>query len=137
MTGGLVTKGDGMELMSVRLGTNDVTKARLFYDAAFAALGFGSVGVPLDRPLALYKLPSGMLFMLAAPRDGKSATYGNGETLSWVAADRAAVDRWHAAGLANGGTCEGPPGIRPEAGGRYGAYLRDPDGHKLCAYAAA
>jgi catechol 2,3-dioxygenase-like lactoylglutathione lyase family enzyme len=124
-----------MGLMSVRFGTNDVAKARAFYDATFAALGFGDIRVPMD-PVALYRLPGGVHFMLAVPRDGEAASHGNGETLGFAAPDAASVDRWHAAGLAQGGTCEGEPGPRAAAGGRYGAYLRDPDGHKLCAYAA-
>jgi catechol 2,3-dioxygenase-like lactoylglutathione lyase family enzyme len=126
-----------MALLSVRFGTNDVGKARAFYDATFAALGLGDARVPMDVPVALYRLPGGLHFMLGAPRDGQPATRGNGDTLGFAAPDAAAVDRWHSAGLANGGTCEGPPGIREAASGRYGAYLRDPDGHKICAYAAA
>lgn len=125
-----------MGLLSVRLGTNDVEKARVFYDATFAALGLGEIRVPMDRPIAFYGLPGGLSFMVGAPRDGEPATRGNGDTLGFAAPDAAAVDRWHAAGLANGGSCEGPPGPREVAGGRYGAYLRDPDGHKLCTYAA-
>jgi len=126
-----------MALMSVRFGTNDVKKAGAFYDATFAALGLGDARVPVDRPMAVYRLPGGLHFMLAAPRNGETATYGNGDTLGFAAPDPASVDRWHTAGLANGGTCEGAPGIREAAGGRYGAYLRDPDGHKVCAYSPA
>lgn len=125
-----------MGLMSVRLGSNDVGKARLFYDATFQALGLGDIRVAMDMPVALYRLPGGLHLMLAAPRDGDPATPGNGDTLGLNAADAASVDRWHSAGLASGGTCEGAPGPRAAAGGRYGAYLRDPDGHKICAYAA-
>jgi len=126
-----------MALMSVRFGTQDVGKAVTFYDAVFAALGLDGIRVPMDAPVAIYALPGGLHFMLAPPRDGRPATHGNGDTLGFSAADRAGVDRWHAAGLASGGTCEGPPGPREAAGGRYGAYLRDPDGHKICVYAAA
>src|ERR1700722_10475312 len=104
-----------MALMSVRLGTNDVAKARTFYDAIFAALGFGDVRIPMESPVALYRLPGGLHFMLAAPTDGQAATRGNGDTLGLSAPDAAAVDRWHAAGLRYGGTCEGPPGVREQA----------------------
>ena len=52
-----------------------------------------------------------------------------------ISKDKDAVDAWYAAGIANGGTCEGPAGPRPTApGNSYGAYLRDPDGNKLCAF---
>jgi len=123
-----------MGLMSVRFGTNDLKKACAFYDATFTALGLGENRVPMDMPVAVYRLPGGLHFMLAAPLNGHAATHGNGDTLGFAAPDAASVDRWHAAGIANGGTCEGAPGVREAAGGRYGAYLRDPDGHKLCAY---
>ena len=58
---------------------------------------------------------------------------GNGVTVAFEAPDRASVDRFHAAGLAQGGTDEGAPGLRPHYHpDYYGAYLRDPDGNKLC-----
>jgi catechol 2,3-dioxygenase-like lactoylglutathione lyase family enzyme len=123
-------------LMSVRFGTNNLDKASAFYDATFGALGLGDVRVPMDMPAAIYRLPGGLHFMLGAPRNGEAATHGNGDTLGFAAPDKGSVDRWHSVGLANGGTCEGPPGIREAAGGRYGAYLRDPDGHKICVYSA-
>jgi catechol 2,3-dioxygenase-like lactoylglutathione lyase family enzyme len=124
-----------MALMSVRFGTNDLEKARAFYDATFAALGLTDVRVPMDRPVVIYRL-GGLHFMLGAPLNGQAATHGNGDTLGFAATDKAAVDRWHKAGLTNGGKDEGAPGIREGAGGRYGAYLRDPDGHKICVYSA-
>ncbi|MCE7798894.1 VOC family protein [Sphingobium sufflavum] len=124
-----------MVLMSVRLGTNDAARASRFYDAVFAALGLHDIRVPMGPTVLLYSLSDGLHFMLASPRDGQPATHGNGDTLGFTAADAATVDRWHAAGLAHGGICDGAPGVREAAGGRYGAYLRDPDGHKLCVYA--
>jgi hypothetical protein len=56
-------------------------------------------------------------------------------TIGFAAASSAAADAWHAAGLAAGGaTCEEPPGVREGSAGKlYLAYLRDPDGHKICA----
>jgi len=126
-----------MSLMSLRLGTNDLDKSAAFYDATLAALGMTQARVPMDAPVAMFRLPGGLMLMLGAPRDGQPASYGNGETFGFSAEDAAAVDAWHAAGLANGGTCEGAPGPREAAGGRHGAYLRDPDGHKLCAYVMA
>ena len=125
-----------MSLMSVRLGVNDLAKSTAFYDATFAALGITDARVPMDRPVSIYGLPGGIMFMLGAPRDGQPAGHGNGDTFGFSAKDPEAVGAWHAAGLANGGTDEGAPGPREAAGGRHGAYLRDPDGHKLCAYAA-
>ena len=84
---------------------------------------------------ALYATPEGGMFGVGAPRDGKPASPANGGTIGFTAKDIAAVDAWHAAGLANGGTCEGPPGLR-EYGPQpmYGAYMRDPIGNKLCVF---
>ena len=124
-----------MSLMSIRFGTNNVEKASTFYDATLGQIGMGDNRLPASLDVAIYALPGGPYFMIGAPRDGQIATNGNGDTLGFSAPDAAAVDRWYAAGLAHGGSCEGAPGPREAAGGRYGAYLRDPDGHKICAYA--
>lgn len=126
-----------MALMSVRLGTNDAQAAGKFYDAVFSALDLGDISVPMDKPVALYRIPDGPYFMLAQPLDGSAATVGNGDVLGLWADDAAGVDRWYAAGLAQGGTCDGKPAVREAAGGRYCAFLRDPDGHRICAHARA
>ena len=123
-----------MSLMSLRLGTNDLPKAKAFYDATFAALGYDVPTEPSPYPMAFYKLPGGFAFMIGAAANGEPATHANGGTIGFAAPSDAAVEAWHAAGLANGGTCEGAPGPRPMAGGKVGAYLRDPDGNKLCTY---
>jgi catechol 2,3-dioxygenase-like lactoylglutathione lyase family enzyme len=72
--------------------------------------------------------------MISKPIDGKPASAANGGTLGFTLADSKQVDAWHKAGCANGGaTCEDPPGVRQGAAGQlYLAYLRDPDGNKLC-----
>jgi catechol 2,3-dioxygenase-like lactoylglutathione lyase family enzyme len=123
-----------MVLMNVRLGTNDVAKARAFYDATFEALGVGPSAVPPEYPMVLYKLPGGPNFAVGAAKDGQPATHANGGTILFRAESDDAVRAWHAAGLANGGSCEGQPEPKPQARGAFGAYLRDPDGNKLGAY---
>ena len=72
---------------------------------------------------------------MTLPIDGKPATVGNGGTIGFACTSPAQADAWHAAGLANGGIAiEDPPGIREGAAGKlYLAYLRDPDGNKICA----
>jgi catechol 2,3-dioxygenase-like lactoylglutathione lyase family enzyme len=111
------------------VGSNDIEKSRAFYDAALGALGHSNV-MPADALRLVYPSAGGS-FIVGAPGDGQPATHYNGFT----AADAAAVDAFHAAGVANGGTDEGAPGPRPNApGNAYGAYLRDPDGHKVCAF---
>lgn len=123
-----------MTMMSVRLGTNDLALATRFYDAVLAPLGYGANAAPAEYGICMYSKPGTPAFMVGGARDGQPATHANGGTVGFIAPDQAAVDAFHAAGLANGGSCEGPPGPRPQAGGAYGAYLRDPDGNKICAY---
>jgi catechol 2,3-dioxygenase-like lactoylglutathione lyase family enzyme len=123
-----------MHLMNLRLGSNDLAKSRAFYDATFGALGLPPCATPADYPLVMYKLPGGPNFALGPARDGKAATPANGGTILLAADSDEQVADWHAAGLANGGTCEGPPEPKPQARGAFGAYLRDPDGNKLGCY---
>ncbi|MFC4595825.1 VOC family protein [Sphingobium tyrosinilyticum] len=122
-----------MALMSVRLGSNNVEKAGAFYDSTFKTIGFGDIRMPTSSGVALYALPGDPYLITRSAYAGEAATPANGGTIGFAAPDAAAVDRWHATGLTSGGTCEGARGTRAAAGGRYGAYLRDPDGNKLCA----
>ena len=123
-----------MSILSVRFGTNDITKARTFYDATFAALGIAKSGAPAGSPVVIYKTPGGPSFLLGPARDGEPATAANGGTVIFAADSDDAVKAWHAAGLANGGTSEGDPEPKPRARGAFGAYLRDPDGNKIAVY---
>ncbi|WP_068074670.1 VOC family protein [Novosphingobium lentum] len=114
------------------LGTNDVDRSRTFYDAAMGALGLASVPLPHGT---VYP-GEGSNLIVARPANGEAHTASNGHTLGFKAKDAASVDAFHAAGLANGGSDEGAPGVRVNAPGQmYGAYLRDPDGNKICAFA--
>lgn len=116
----------------VMVGTNQPAKALDFYDATFAALDIP--GQRMDER-AFYGTQEDGMFGVGRPRDGETATQANGGTIGFKAKDTAAVDAWHKAGLEQGGTCEGPPGERPfGAQPLYGAYLRDLDGNKLCAF---
>lgn len=123
-----------MTILSIRFGTNDVHRARAFYDAVLGTLGIGPTSVPAEYPMVLYKIPGGPSLLLGPARDGQPATHANGGTLIFAAESDDAVRAWHAAGLANGGTSEGDPETKPQARGAFGAYLRDPDGNKLGAY---
>jgi catechol 2,3-dioxygenase-like lactoylglutathione lyase family enzyme len=116
----------------VMIGTNDLNRAKAFYDATLGALGVSPGFV--DRHRIFWRAPTGM-FSVTLPIDGKPATAANGGTIGFAAASPEQADAWHAAGLAHGGsTCEDPPGVREGAAGKlYIAYLRDPDGNKICA----
>ena len=115
------------------VGSNDIDRSKKFYDALFAAAG-GKPG-SVDPKGRLVYMHSGAVFLVTKPIDGQPATHGNGSTLGFAMASPAQADAWHAAGVAQGGTaCEDPPGIRQGGAGQlYLAYLRDPDGNKLCA----
>lgn len=117
----------------IMVGADDVEKSKVFYDAILGELGH-EPGVFDDKGRCFYFTPTG-IFAITKPINGEPASPGNGNTIGFAAADPAAADRWHAAGLANGGTdCEDPPGVREGAAGKlYLAYLRDPSGNKLCA----
>jgi catechol 2,3-dioxygenase-like lactoylglutathione lyase family enzyme len=116
----------------VMIGTNDLEKARSFYDALLGTLGVRPGRV--DGHRIFYRTKTGT-FSVSKPIDGKPATPANGGTIGFAADSAAAADAFHAAGIAHGGTtCEEPPGVREGGGVKfYIAYLRDPDGNKLCA----
>lgn len=116
----------------IMIGTNDLTRSKAFYDALLATLGVAPSMV--DGHRMFYMTPAG-IFSVSVPIDGAPATAGNGSTFGFACASPEQADAWHAAGVANGGTtCEDPPGVREGGMGKmYLAYLRDPDGNKLCA----
>ncbi|MEO8927118.1 MAG: VOC family protein [Caulobacteraceae bacterium] len=116
----------------IMIGTNDVGRAKTFYDALLGTLGVPPAAV--DGHRIFYMTPAGV-FSVSQPIDGKPATHANGGTIGFAAKSPAEADAWHAAGVAAGGTtCEDPPGVREGGMGKmYLAYLRDPDGNKLCA----
>jgi catechol 2,3-dioxygenase-like lactoylglutathione lyase family enzyme len=114
------------------VGTQDLARAKSFYDALFAAIG-GPEGVIDTAKGRVVYMHKGSAFIISLPINGEPATVANGGTVGFGIDSPALIDAWHAAGLAHGGTaCEDPPGLRAAAG-LYLGYLRDPDGHKLCA----
>ncbi|MCX2982508.1 VOC family protein [Halieaceae bacterium IMCC14734] len=117
----------------IMVGTNDMDASKKFYDAILGALGF-EPGVIDPKGRCFYATPGG-IFSISIPIDGEPACRGNGSTVGFAANSPAEAEAWHAAGIANGGTtCEDPPGERVSAAGTiYLAYLRDPDGNKVCA----
>ncbi|MFO4748312.1 VOC family protein [Vibrio cholerae] len=117
----------------VMLGSNDLEKSKIFYDAIMKGLGY-SEGVIDAKGRCMYLSAEGVLG-ITKPINGEPACHGNGMTIGFKVSSPELVDAWHAAGVANGGlSCEEPPGVRV-SGERnlYLAYLRDPSGNKLCA----
>jgi catechol 2,3-dioxygenase-like lactoylglutathione lyase family enzyme len=133
MTGQL-TNGEVFSHLTV--GSSDMDRSVRFYDAVLAPVGlvrlksFRAASGYGPKDFAGINLP----FWILRPHDRKAASAGNGVTVAFTVASRAAVDAFHAAALANGGTDDGPPGLRthyhPDY---YGAYVRDPEGNKICA----
>lgn len=115
------------------VGSNDIERSKKFYDATFQAMG-GSPAIQDDKGRLIY-MHNGGIFLVTQPIDGQPATAGNGCTIGFAMDSPEQADAWHAAGVANGGTAiEDPPGVRSGGmGDLYLAYLRDPDGNKLCA----
>jgi catechol 2,3-dioxygenase-like lactoylglutathione lyase family enzyme len=115
----------------VMVGVKDLEASKKFYDAVLGTLGIAP-GVA-NKNRYFYRSPTGT-FGITTPINGEPATYGNGSTIGFAVSSTEQGNAWHAAGVANGGTtCEDPPGIRDGAVPMYLAYLRDPDGNKLCA----
>jgi catechol 2,3-dioxygenase-like lactoylglutathione lyase family enzyme len=115
------------------VGSNDIDKSKAFYDALFSSVG-GRAGIKDPKGRLVY-MHNGGIFLVTPPIDGAPATSGNGMTIGFAMASTEQADAWHKAGVAAGGKAiEDPPGWRGEgAGALYLAYLRDPDGNKLCA----
>ncbi len=115
------------------VGSDDLDTAKTFYDAVFTAVG-GKAGVKDPKGRLVY-IHNGAVFLVTQPIDGQAAACGNGMTIGFAMGSPEQADAWHKAGEAAGGKpIEDPPGWREGATGRlYLAYLRDPDGNKLCA----
>ena len=116
----------------VTIGSDDPRRAASFYDVVLAPLGITRAGPPADTGTEWKREGERGSLWIGKPFDGGKAGSGNGWMAAFTAPSRAAVDAAHAAALANGGSCEGPPGLRPQyAADYYGAYVRDPEGNKL------
>ena len=120
----------------VTLGTDDLDRSRAFYDALFGEIGASRL-MEMDSGFTLYGTNWGQPGVaVTKPYNGEPARAGNGNMVALVMDSREKVDRLYAKALDLGGTDEGPPGLRGEEGNRafYGAYFRDPDGNKICAF---
>jgi catechol 2,3-dioxygenase-like lactoylglutathione lyase family enzyme len=121
----------------VMVGSNDIERSKRFYDAVLGVLG---VGEPARNQNAsgqerLFYRHDGGTFCVSQPINGEPATFGNGSTIGFKCSSPEQVRQFHDTAVAQGGTSiESPPGLREgKLGALYLAYLRDPDGNKLCA----
>ena len=116
----------------IMIGTNDLDRAKTFYDKLLGTLGVPPAVVDGNR---IFYITQTGVFAVSKPINGEPACHANGGTIGFAAASPEQADAWHAAGVAAGGTAiEEPPGVRAGGMGKlYLAYLRDPDGNKLCA----
>ena len=119
-----------MALDHVSVGSNDIARARAFYMRALAPLGLGIVA---EQPGKFADFGECKVeFSIESPTNGERATVGNGVHVCFAATSREQVDAFHAAAMTAGGIDDGAPGPRPEYGRHYyGAFVRDPDGHKI------
>jgi catechol 2,3-dioxygenase-like lactoylglutathione lyase family enzyme len=128
----------------VTIGALDGEASGRFYDAVFGALGgerksegggWLGYGV-ISEDKSMYACHTAVT---SATANGEPACAGNGIMVAYQAPSAEAVAAAYAAGMANGGACEGPPGFRPPeaTSGFYAAYLRDPTGNKLCVFTAS
>ena len=124
-------------LNHVMLGSNDIDRSNRFYDAVLGVLG---AGAPIRHTNAtgqtrLFYRHEGSTFCLTEPIDGEDATVANGGTIGFKCSSPEQVKAFHDAAIAHGGkSIEDPPGLRNGSmGAMHLAYVRDPDGHKLCA----
>ena len=120
-------------LTLARYGTNDLERAKRFYDAIAALVGAERV---MEREeVVSYKGPGGGMFLIGKPFEGE-ASAGNGTQMGFAVPDAETVDAVYAKAIELGAECAGPAGPRGADGGFYAAYFRDPDGNKIMVFRA-
>lgn len=120
-----------MSIEYIMIGSNDLARSRIFYDAIMPYIG-GKLAHDYADITFGYDIGGGTTVWVARPNNREAAVPGNGSMPGFGCASHNAVDAAHAAALANGGTSEGDPGPRPIYGPDfYGGYVRDPDGNKM------
>ena len=114
----------------ITIGTNDLDRARVFYDAIFAEFGVPRLHDDEEGRFSFYSNGEGAGIMLTRPYDGQPATVGNGSMLALEGQSEERVQALYDKAIELGATCDGAPGIRGD-GISFGAYVRDLDGNKL------
>ncbi|WP_194722613.1 VOC family protein [Noviherbaspirillum malthae] len=121
----------------IMIGSNDIERSRRFYNAVLGVLGAGE---PFRHKAdsghtRLFYRHDGGTFCITEPINGEEATFANGGTIGFKCISAEQVCEFHDIAVANGGkSIENPPGLRDGSmGAMHLAYVRDPDGNKLCA----
>ncbi|MBB4757485.1 catechol 2,3-dioxygenase-like lactoylglutathione lyase family enzyme [Xanthomonas campestris] len=120
------------------VGSNDIARSRQFYDAVLGGV-FGApaplVNTAGSGHVRLFYRHAGSTFAVSEPINDAPATSGNGATVGFTCSSPEQVQAFHDAAVAAGGvSIEDPPGERESRmGAVWLAYVRDPDGNKLCA----
>ena len=121
----------------IMVGTNDIERSKQFYDAVLGTLGAGEAirNQAASGHMRLFYRHNGGTFCVSEPINGEQATFANGGTIAFKCESPEQVHKFHDTAVAHGGTTiENPPGLRESSlGALYLAYVRDPDGNKLCA----
>lgn len=121
----------------IMVGSNDIERSKRFYDAVLATLGAGEPfrNVAVTGHTRLFYRHDGSTFCVTEPINDEEATFANGGTIAFKCSSSEQVQQFHATAVAHGGiSIEDPPGLRESnLGAMYLAYIRDPDGNKLCA----
>ena len=121
----------------VMVGSNDIECSIRFYDAVLGVLGAAEPlrNVAKTGHVRLFYRHDGATFCVSEPINGQAASHANGGTIGFKCSSPEQVRKFHDAAVAHGGTSiEEAPGLRQGAlGALYLAYVRDPDGNKLCA----
>jgi catechol 2,3-dioxygenase-like lactoylglutathione lyase family enzyme len=121
----------------IMVGANDIERSKRFYDAVLGTLGAGEPirnKADSGQPRLFYR-HDGNTFCVSEPINGEQASFANGGTIGFKCRSPEQVQQFHDTAVAHGGTtCEDPPGVRDGGmGAMHLAYVRDPDGNKLCA----
>jgi catechol 2,3-dioxygenase-like lactoylglutathione lyase family enzyme len=119
------------------IGTNDIERSKKFYDAVLGTLGAGEPfrNIASTGHVRLFYRHDGSTFCISQPINGEGATCANGSTIGFKCSSAEQLQNFHDTAVAHGGvSIEDPPGLRENPmGALHLAYVRDPDGNKLCA----
>lgn len=121
----------------IMIGTNDIERSKKFYDAVLGTLGAGEPfrNIASTGHVRLFYRHDGSTFCISQPINGEGATCANGSTIGFKCSSAEQLQNFHDTAVAHGGvSIEDPPGLRESPmGAMHLAYVRDPDGNKLCA----